>query len=223
MIGTATINIFILLVVTALLLGAIRLGLGRYRITPHRSAKGGTKESHRYSWVQDLLVGGASAFVIFGILVLLRKVPVVTQIVGITHSGTVLWTTFVVFLEEFAKLSIVSLHRPGGNLSRSARRNTRTNATETIGTAPLEMAIRRGWGFALMEHTFYLVLVPSRLVVRVVLTGVVHISTTAFYAWPQSPHRSRVVVSTIRLGIAITAHTAFNLLVTSLDTILTIL
>lgn len=213
MFGTLTINLFLLVIAT----GIVLITTSHRRRTAPRSKdseiptrrnrrEAPETQSYRPERALDLFIGIGGAVVILVVLFLLRRFLPLTGITIAMRPRSLGWIAAVVILEECMKLTLVgSLRSQIGGPRRGVLK-----------------AALRGWGFAAAEHLLYLFLLPSRFVVRLLLAGTLHTATAVWYAWPQQPQRSHASVSLARISIAIAGHIAFNVTVTSLDTILTL-
>lgn len=131
---------------------------------------------------------------------------------------------FVSVFEEVAKYLSVRLPGRGstnahrdrsgatGVLDRrpfsAAAAQNRTGARNRDGIYP--GAVATGLGFAAFENTAYLMVPTGAFLLRIALVGIIHIGTTATYAWSR---RRNLTVSYMALGGGIAIHTAFNHLV----------
>lgn len=146
----------------------------------------------RKAAARDLLLGGGAAVAALAVLAMVRRYG------GFSTTGVpILWRTAAI--EELAKWSTVSL--------------------PAILPADRRDALRRGLGFAYVEQLFFMLLPPPYFVLRLLLAGGLHVSTTLFYG---ETRRRAASVHIAALAPAIALHAGYNWLIRWLDDILTV-
>jgi len=224
-------NLIILVAATGLVVTVARWKTVSTEPDRHRRGAGDTVK--RAGSLREIIVGFGGAAVILAALIVLRRIGVVDSPNGATRVG---WLGIVVATEELVKYAMTGRFRPLRRGKASGRSDTARSAANRSTTgehrpprllrlppdAIHPQALLRGCGFALAENLLYLLLVPGRFLLRLVLAGFIHIGTTTLYAWPQSIHRSRAGVGIARLAVGVLIHLGYNIAIVSTATRLVI-
>ncbi len=227
MLGVLSSNLFILIVTTTIVVTLVRRRSFSKETDHHLRPAGGTGESAAAP--REIIVGFAGAAVILAALIVVRRVGVVDSPAGATRIG---WLGIVAGAEELVKYAMTGRLRPLRRRDASERTDPAGPVTRRSTTgAPLPFrffripsgtiqarALLRGCGFALAENLLYLLLVPGRFLLRLILAGLIHLGTVTFYAWPQSAYRSRVTVGVVRLAVGVLIHLGYNIAIVSTAT-----
>lgn len=221
MLGVLSSNLIILVAATVIVVVFARRTRGAQK--PKRRDDAHRGAIARFSVMGEVVRGFLGAGAILAGLLFLRRLGVVGSTIGTTQLA---WLSVVVVTEELVKYALTGPLRRERRPRGSANPNTAppTNRPTADHTPPRlhSRALLRGWGFALAENLMYILVLPGRFLLRLVLAGTVHLVTVTVYAWPQSVHRTRATAGLVRLGIGIVVHLGYNVLVVSTESSLLI-